>query len=113
MMRLRKIENNHVSFQCPGCGDHHTVPVTTTSGIGWQWNGDVNLPTLSPSILVRSGHYADHWEPGDGCWCGKDYGFECYRCHSFVRDGRIEFLGDCTHPLAGHTVDLPEIVDET
>lgn len=28
-------------------------------------------------------------------------------CHSFVREGRIQFLGDCTHRLAGHTVDLP------
>src|SRR5436309_254590 len=27
-------------------------------------------------------------------------------CHSFVRDGLIEFLGDCTHPLAGRTVPL-------
>jgi hypothetical protein len=30
-------------------------------------------------------------------------------CHSFVRDGRIEFLSDCTHSLAGQTVELPEI----
>ena len=29
-------------------------------------------------------------------------------CHSFVRNGRIEFLGDCTHGLAGKTVDLPK-----
>ncbi|MGC4033677.1 MAG: hypothetical protein QM754_18485 [Tepidisphaeraceae bacterium] len=32
--------------------------------------------------------------------------FTCYRCHSFVRDGQIEFLGDCTHELAGKTVPL-------
>lgn len=30
-------------------------------------------------------------------------------CHSFIRDGRIEFLSDCTHALAGQTVDLPDI----
>ena len=29
-------------------------------------------------------------------------------CHSFVTDGRIQFLGDCTHKLAGQTVDLPD-----
>jgi hypothetical protein len=29
-------------------------------------------------------------------------------CHSFVTDGRIQFLEDCTHELAGQTVDLPE-----
>ena len=30
-------------------------------------------------------------------------------CHSFVTDGRIQFLGDCTHDLAGHTVELPDL----
>ena len=30
------------------------------------------------------------------------------RCHSFVREGRIEFLSDCTHALAGQTVELPD-----
>ena len=29
-------------------------------------------------------------------------------CHSFVTDGRIQFLGDCTHKLAGQTVNIPE-----
>lgn len=28
-------------------------------------------------------------------------------CHSFVTDGCIQYLGDCTHRLAGQTVDLP------
>ncbi|MCZ4340562.1 hypothetical protein O4H52_03015 [Sphingomonadaceae bacterium G21617-S1] len=28
-------------------------------------------------------------------------------CHSFVRNGQIEFLSDCTHALAGQTVPLP------
>lgn len=34
---------------------------------------------------------------------------DCVVCHSFVTAGRIEFLPDCTHALAGQTVDLPEI----
>ena len=33
------------------------------------------------------------------------------RCHSFVTDGRIQFLSDSTHVLAGQTVDLPPIAD--
>jgi hypothetical protein len=32
-------------------------------------------------------------------------------CHSFVTDGKIQFLGDCTHALAGQTVELPEQED--
>mgnify|MGYP007013250410 CR=1 FL=1 len=28
-------------------------------------------------------------------------------CHSFVVDGRMQMLGDCTHALAGQKVDIP------
>ncbi|MHC8396108.1 hypothetical protein ACYZT8_21075 [Pseudomonas sp. LB3P93] len=41
------------------------------------------------------------------CWADGD----CV-CHSFVIDGCIQFLGDCTHELASQTVDLPEWSDE-
>lgn len=34
---------------------------------------------------------------------------EGVRCHSFVRDGKIEFLGDCTHEMAGTTIELPDV----
>lgn len=30
-------------------------------------------------------------------------------CHSFIKDGMIQFLGDCTHELKGKTVKLPEV----
>lgn len=29
-------------------------------------------------------------------------------CHSYVRDGKIEFLADCTHKLKNQTVEIPE-----
>ena len=32
-------------------------------------------------------------------------------CHSFVRAGQIEFLGDCTHEFAGQTVPMPRDED--
>ena len=35
-----------------------------------------------------------------------------YVCHSFVREGKIEFLGDCTHALKGQTVDLNDVVED-
>jgi hypothetical protein len=28
-------------------------------------------------------------------------------CHSFVTDGKIQFLSDCTHSLANTTVEIP------
>lgn len=29
-------------------------------------------------------------------------------CHSFVTEGRIQFLGDCTHVLAGQAMPMAE-----
>lgn len=29
-------------------------------------------------------------------------------CHSFITEGRIQHLGDCTSGLAGQAVDLPD-----
>lgn len=34
--------------------------------------------------------------------------FPGYVCHSFVRNGKIEFLSDCSHHLAGKIVPLED-----
>jgi hypothetical protein len=107
MAKIRTAVPDRVSFHCPGCGENHTVPVNKPGA--WQWNQSVDAPTITPSLDVKSGHYASHWKPGDECWCGKDYGFTCYRCHSIITNGRIFFCTDSTHKLAGQTVDMPEI----
>jgi hypothetical protein len=106
---LRHAEGNRLLFHCPGCRETHHV--TTPR---WSWNGDLVRPTFEPSVLVRSGHHLSDYRPGvDTCWCDYDRehpeepsGFSCYVCHSFVRDGQIQFLSDCTHKLAGQTVPL-------
>jgi hypothetical protein len=88
------------TFHCPGCAawdePGHHLHSTHTVDRTWTFNGDQDKPTLSPSVLV-TGQF----------WVGGVK--EERRCHSFVREGRIEFLADCTHSLAGKTVDLPEI----
>lgn len=64
----------------------------------WSWNGDIDKPTLHPSIRT-------HWQAGDGDGNpGPDI-----VCHSFVNDGKVQFLGDCTHELTGQTLDLLEV----
>lgn len=85
----------YLIFWCPGCDSTHTVRVRSegTKGPSWEWNGSVDKPTFSPSILVTA-----NFSEEDG---GKEI------CHTFVVDGRIQFLEDCTHHLAGKTVDLP------
>jgi len=74
------------AFICPGCGRCHAPDER------WTFNGDYEKPTFSPSILVKTGHYP---KPED-------------ICHSFVTDGMIQFLSDCTHELAGQTIEIPD-----
>ena len=80
-------------FHCPGCGYGHPFEVEAPDGKGWTWNGSLEKPTFSPSLLVYGSGTHDGATP---------------RCHSFVTDGRIRFLSDCGHSLAGQTVDLPD-----
>jgi hypothetical protein len=81
-------------FRCPGCRSGHVIPTGQGVGPRWSWNGDAHRPTFKPSILVR--------RPDPDGELPEDV------CHSFVRDGQIQFLNDCTHALAGQTVPLPE-----
>ena len=85
-------------FECPGCNMPHVVPTKPTAR-GWDFTGDQNLPTFAPSILVHP-----HGVLNEDGTVGQSP-----RCHSFVREGRIEYLADSTHHLAGQTVDLPEV----
>lgn len=103
---------NFVTFWCPGCAEHHSV--TTVGNPSWTYNNNPDLPTFTPSIHIKSGHYVSWFKPGDPCWCtwpGKDKhpDIRCKVCHSFVTDGMIQFLPDCTHALAGQTVPLPPL----
>ena len=82
----------------------------------WGWNGSLDVPTVTPSILVRSGHYSG--SGSESCWCtyNKEHPesaspFKCTLCHSFITDGKIQFLPDSTHALSGQTVELPEWED--
>ncbi len=105
----------YIHFWCPGCEERHVVHVGPRNvGPAWGFNGDLERPTLTPSILVTSGCKVPGWTPDRGCWCqpdpdGEKWDFSCGVCHSFVKDGQIQFLSDCTHALAGRTVELPEI----
>lgn len=75
-------------FHCPGCGYSHPFEINAPDGRGWSWNGSFDRPTFQPSLL---------------CNAGSDY-----VCHSFVTDGKIQFLSDCWHHLKGQTVEVPD-----
>ena len=114
--KLDIMADGYVAFNCPGCGEIHVIAVApAASGVPrpvWGYNENPQAPTFTPSVLATSGHHMD----GDTkeCWCtyearfGRPSPFKCGICHSFVTDGQIQFLSDCTHELAGHTVPLPD-----
>lgn len=97
------------AIKCPACNCNHLFDNR------WTFNGDMENPTFRASMLVSCGHYSSNYKE-DGCWCtynkehpDKPSPFKCSRCHSFVTDGKIEFLSDCTHEFAGQTLMLEDI----
>jgi len=86
-----------LKFFCPACGKEHIVSIGPRSFWQqmWTFNGNFDKPTIRASVLVTT-KLPDRE----------------LRCHSFVTDGKIEYLADCTHELAGKTVELPEINEQ-
>jgi hypothetical protein len=116
-MRARYVDmgegSRGVSFWCPGCQETHMVRIAGPST--WTFNNSLDAPTIRPSVLVRTGHFT-HNPPVKGqCYCDwserypdkEPMTWKCVICHSFVTDGKIHFLDDCSHELKGQTVDLP------
>jgi len=94
-----------IMLWCPGCevtrdgeaqGGLHMLAVAGEVGHRprWDFDGKLDAPTLSPSILTR---YTMAGEP--------------FVCHSFLRAGVWEFLSDCTHPLVGQRVSAVPLPD--
>ncbi|AKG21238.1 DUF6527 family protein [Calothrix sp. 336/3] len=100
-MKLESFTNNDGKiqgyvFHCPGCNNPHAVfiqPHKSPNGASWSFNGDLTAPTFSPSLIQRI-------EYTDG---------RVEICHLFVKNGKLEFLNDCTHSMAGITVEMPDI----
>lgn len=93
---LRTVEDQGHAYaailiMCPACDDLHMLPVGGDVPPGkpqWEFNGNLEAPTLSPSLLTRMGNQV---------------------CHSFLRNGIWEFLSDCTHAFAGQNTPSPEL----
>lgn len=118
-MKLSKIktltgELRALSWTCPGCNSVHAVNVRGSAPI-WTWNGDEENVTFSPSVLVRGirqdmtleeeAEYNAFFD-AQGRANVIDHPKFSTRCHCFVTDGKIIFLQDCSHELAGQTVDM-------
>ena len=83
-------------LMCPGCKFKHIIVAGgegSSPGAKWDWNGSMDNPTFHPSLKVY-GYGEDNQK---------------FTCHSYIRNGKIEFLGDSTHELAGQTIELPDL----
>lgn len=86
--------NGHWMFWCPGCDCAHVYKVVPPEPT-WTFDGNEDKPTFMPSLKCT-------WPELDED--DKVIGQNC--CHLFVRDGMIQYCGDCTHELAGKTVPM-------
>lgn len=92
-----------LSFYCPGCKRPHSINYAPGHGPCWGWNQSITKPTFSPSVKCSG------TEPSDDPEKFNDPKHDVpYVCHTFVVDGMIQFLGDCTHSLKDQTVELPD-----
>ncbi len=90
--KLRSTETHGlagIAFWCPACSEMHGVTIAGPNG--WKFDGNQDAPTLEPSVRVRGGGNAGRV------------------CHFFLVSGVLQFLGDCTHGMAGKAVALPDL----
>ena len=86
----------HLIIECPACKFPHSIRIDGKGEHNWTFNGNLESPTISPSLLVKQ--------------FDKDNNIRLC-CHSFIRNGQIIYLNDCTHSMAGKTVDLLDVDD--
>lgn len=113
-MKVHRIESPsffEFHFFCPGCKQGHgfrTVSHPAPNDLNddekelfknkWTWNNDFDRPTIMPSLNVLRKIGTD----------GRGKAIYETTCHSHVKDGMIQFLGDCKHDMKNTTVEIPE-----
>lgn len=114
-VKLKQLEDRF-EFRCVGCKSKHHVLVGEGSGPRWTWNGSLEKPTFSPSLLVtwrEPANFFDKERMKADLDANREQGvpipYADRVCHSFITDGKIQFLGDCTHEMAGKTLELLDI----
>lgn len=97
LVRFKDYRSHCIHHWCPACKELHPFAVDKpfSNGARWTWNGKTDKPTFSPSMNITVGPH------------GEEKRIE--RCHYWLRDGRIQYLPDCTHEMKGKTIDLPPI----
>lgn len=85
--KLRKQGNGHFHFWCPACESAHWFRTGYAAGPNWQFDGNFDKPTVTPSINV--GPYTPE-----------------ARCHSFMTAGVLHYQVDCWHEYKGLSLPM-------
>ena len=81
-------------FHCPGCEHGHIFYVS--GSVVWDFDGNLECPTFSPSLLNTCDTHPDPKQR---------------RCHLQLTRGHVHFYKDCSHDWAGKSFELPDIVE--
>ena len=101
-------EATHITIAMPGPLTRRMLRVGGSLHPRWEWNKDCVRVTLTPSILT-TGVRPLTTEEAERVLRGENVDVEEIRCHSFVTDGHVRFLPDCSHSLAGMEMDLLDV----
>lgn len=115
--KLKLSRPNVYMHWCPGCKSAHFIYTCVQEGKGsvWSFNGNVKLPTFSPSIHIT------YTEPS----CTDEEAIDIVRrrehgekvivpgtrvtvCHYHLQEGKLIYCSDSPHVLSGQSVDLPD-----
>lgn len=97
--KLRSVRHG-IGHWCPGCEGMHVITTEGDQPPVWQFDGNLDAPTVSPSVMIRRPPNAAQWNVRDE-----------HVCHYFLRAGQLQFLDDSSHQFRGKTVPLPDLSD--
>lgn len=107
--KIQQFENtkNRI-FWCPACNQVHTIDDK------WTYSGTDEKPTVRASVkamYVKVPNPLPHDENGRIMFDENKrvIGAKDMICHLFITDGKIRYLNDCTHEMAGQTVDMEDL----
>jgi hypothetical protein len=93
-------------------------PYHTRSSIEayWTFNGNFELPSVTPSVKTISGHYGKPGQKRGNCYCDwlerypdaepMSPAHHCYLCHFVLTNGMMSYAADCSHEYVNKVLAL-------
>lgn len=96
--RMKDGKGAYYMHWCPGCKHAHTYPVGPVHTTNWNFDGNIDAPSFSPSMLIFMPAHDDR--PQESI------------CHYYLTAGVINYQPDCRHDLAGRQGVDPGAIPE-